>query len=190
MLVSILLTAGPCPAGSWGSVSSGLDMSILDWEHGSQVSWGFRSTFGLRLVDHLYLNATATIPAPTLVIIGNQLCWGGGVSYIPLYPDEGFALKTSLGVSRCCMWPEHVIVILADGETAEPPPVHSFDWADGLRLEGLVSLGYKWEDLALWLDLGVDRRDMEVERTVLGESTRGDFDFTGAHVGLSIEVFL
>lgn len=186
----LLLGMWSCAAAGWGALSSGLDMSFLDWEHGSQVSWGFKTSFGIRLVDHLYINASATIPAPTLIIIGNQLCWGGGVSYIPVDPEVGFALKTSLGVSRCHMWPEHIIVILADGDTAEPPPVHAFDGAEGLRLDGLVSLGYKWEDLALWLDLGVDRRDMEVERTVQGEKVRGDFTFTGVHAGISLEVFL
>jgi hypothetical protein len=186
----ILLISGPASAGDLFRLSSGLDMSYLDWEHGHQLSWGFQTAFGIRLADDLYLSAKATIPAPTFVIIGNQVCVGGEISYLPLSPDEGFALRTSIGISRCWMWPEHFIVILADGETTEPPPSYDFENADGVRFESLLSVGHKWRDLAIWLDLGLDHRVLEVERLVNNHKVDGDFDFTGVHTGFSLELYL
>ncbi|MBD3278562.1 MAG: hypothetical protein GF388_09695 [Candidatus Aegiribacteria sp.] len=187
--VVLALAASVCYGGSWGMLSSGLDMSHLGWELGDQLSWGFQTLFGVEVFDDLYLCAKATIPAPTFVIIGNQICAGGSVTHLPLNNGTGFALQTSLGVSRCWMWPEHVIVILADGETNEPPPEYDFDSAVGMRYEVLVSPGYRWGDIALRLDLGLDHRSMEVERFIQNRRVTGDYTFTGLHTGLSLDVY-
>ena len=187
--VALVLTASACYAGSWGMLSSGLDMSHLGWEHGDQLSWGIQTTFGVRVFDDVYLCAEAAIPIPTLVVFGNQICAGGSVAYLPLNPNTGFALKTSLGVSRCWMWPQQVIVILADGETNESPPEYDFDSAVGMRNQFLISSGYRWSDIAVWLDLGLDHRNMEVERLVQNRRVTGDYTFTGVHTGISLDVY-
>lgn len=187
--IILISAAGSLSAGYWGGTSAGLDMSYLDWEHGGHLSWSFLSAFGPRLFDDVYLRAKVSIPAPLPVIIGNQISLGGEISYLPLNPEAGPAVETSLGVSWCYMWPEHVIVILADGDTSEPPPQHSFDGAGGLRLEALSSFGYRFDDVAFWLDLGIDHRIMDVERTVGGEKIRGDYTFTGLRIGISVDIY-
>ena len=191
--ILILILTGfacTCPAGYWGRLSSGLDMSYLDWEHGDHVSWSFLMAFGVRVYDDIYVTAKLSMPLPLFVVIGNQINTGLEVSYLPINPQRGMVLKTALGGYLSVMWPEHIIVVLMDGQTSEPAPQHSFDSANGLKLEALVSLGYRWDEVALWLDLGLDHRIMDVRRTVNGREYEGDYDFTGARMGISVECYL
>jgi hypothetical protein len=188
--VTVFLILAALCHGSWGRLSSGLDMSYLDWEHGRNLQWGLKYSFGLELFDDVYLSARATIPVPSLIIIGNQVSYGIETTWLPVHSREGFALGASVSALRSHMWPEQVIVILADGETSEPPPVYSYESANGFGLQVLISPGYTWEDLALWLDLGIDHRAMDVERLVEGRRTDGDYDFTGPRFGISLDVFL
>lgn len=171
-------------------LSSGVDMSYLDWEHGRNLQWGLLYSAGLEVHDDLFLSARATIPIPTFIIIGNQVSYGIETTWLPVHPREGFALGASVSALRLHMWPEQVIVILADGETTEPPPVYSYESASGYGLQVLLSPGYSWEDLMLWLDLGLDHRSMDVERLVEGRRTEGDFTFTGLRFGISLDVLL
>ncbi len=186
----MLLTLAVLCNANWGRLSSGLDMSCLDWEHGSNLQWGLQYSFGLQVIDDFFLSARATIPVPSLVIIGNQVSYGIETAWLPVRPREGFALMGSVSALRFHMWPEQVIVILADGDTSEPPPEYSYESASGFGLQFLISPGYIWDDLALWLDLGIDCRNMDVERTVQEEKTRGDFTFTGPRFGFSLDLFL
>ncbi len=180
ILVSAITVAKP-----WSSASSGLDMSYLRWEHGGDWVWGFQSAFGPRIIDNLYFRAKVTIPVPFFVIIGNQINVGGEFSYLLRNSQDGFAVETSLGAAWCLMWPENIIVILADGESTTPPREYAYDGGNGIRLEALVSLGYKFGMGILWLDLGVDHRIMDVTRTVEGEKEDGVYRFTGPHFGIS-----
>lgn len=188
-LIILLAVAAVCN-GSWGRLSYGLDMSCLDWEHGRNLQWGFRYSIGLEVSDDLFLGARATIPVPSLVIIGNQVSYGFETAWLPVHPLEGFAVEVSASALRFHMWPEHVIVILADGDTPEPPPEYPYEIAEGFGLQVLLSPGYSWKNIALWLDLGIDHRVMEVERMVQGRRTIGDHDFTGPCFGLCLDVFL
>ena len=183
MIFSVAVIAKP-----WCSISSGLDMSYLYWEHGRDCSWGFQTAFGPRLFGDLYFRAKVTIPVPFFVIIGNQINIGGEFSYLPVKPEQGFAVETSLGAAWCLMWPEDLIVILADGEGTDPPEEDAYDGANGIRLEALVSLGYKFGRCGFWLDLGVDHRIMEVTRNVNGVKEEGNYPFTGPHIGFSCDV--
>jgi len=184
IILSIAAVAEP-----WGSASAGLDMSYLNWEHGGNLEWGFQSAFGPRLIDDLYFRIKVTLPIPGFVIIGNQVNIGGEFSYLLRNPRQGFAVESSLGAAWCLMWPEDIIVVLADGETNEPPEQHSFDGANGLRLEALVSLGYKFREGAVWFDLGLDHRIMDVTRTVGNDKEDGKYTFTGPHLGLSCDFY-
>ncbi|OPL19590.1 MAG: hypothetical protein AVO35_09745 [Candidatus Aegiribacteria sp. MLS_C] len=188
-LIILLAAAAACNGGR-GSLSSGLDMSCLDWEHGRSLQWGFKYCIGLEVFDDLFLGARATIPVPSLVIIGNQVSYGVETAWLPVHPMEGFAVRVSASALRFHMWPEHVIVILVDGDTPEPPPEYPYETAEGFGLQVLLSPGYAWKNLALWLDLGIDHRVMEVERMVEGRMTGGDHDFTGPCFGLGFGLFL
>jgi hypothetical protein len=187
--VILFFVASIAAAEPWSSASSGFDMSYLDWEHGGHWAWGFQTAFGPRIVDNLYFRAKVTIPIPFFIIIGNQVNIGGELSCVIRNPRYGFAVESSLGAAWCLMWPENIIVILADGDTAEPPPQHSFDEASGLRLEALVSMGYKFGEGAVWLDLGLDHRIMNVTRTPGTEREEGSYTFTGPHLGVSADIY-
>jgi len=187
--VFLFLGIATTAAKPWCSGSSGLDMSYLDWEHGGHWAWGFQTAFGPRIVDNLYFRAKVTIPIPFFIIIGNQVNIGGEFSWLLLAPRQGFALESSLGAAWCLMWPENIIVILADGETTEPPDQHSFDGANGIRLDALLSMGYKYDVGAVWLDLGFDQRIMNVTRTVENEREEGRYTFTGPHLGISADIY-
>ena len=86
------------------------------------------------------------------------------------------------------MWPENFIVI-ADGESTAPPREYAYDGGNGIRFEGLISLGYKFSRGALWLDLEADHRIMDITRTVNGEKEDGVYKFTGFHLGISGDVY-
>lgn len=184
----LCLNSAPVTGTPWGSASFGLDMSYLEWEHGSGLSWGFQAAFGPRLFGDVYLRARVTMPIPGFVVIGNQVAVGGELVCPVVGPDEGFAIETSLGASWCLQWPEHVIVVLADGEQSEPPEPQDYDSADGLRLDGLASIGWRYDALAIWLDMGLDWRRMDVLRFVDGEREEAEYDFLGPHLGLSADI--
>ncbi len=190
-LCAVLATCSA--AAPWLSLSGGMDTAFLAWEHGDLYSWGFQGAVGPRLIDDLYLRAKATIPLPVFigVIAGNQVCAGGELTYLPTNPDERFALKTSVGASWCLMWPQHVIVILADGDTGgEPQPEHDFDSGTGLRLDAAVSIGYRFDSAAVWLDLGIDHRIIDIMRFEDGIREDAQYRFTGPRMGLSCELYI
>ncbi len=185
----LMIASAATVAKPWSSASGGLDMSYLYWEHGGDCVWGFQSAFGPRIIDDLYFRVKITIPAPIFIIIGNQINIGGEFSYLLRNPQEGFAVETSLGAAWSLMWPENIIVILADGESTTPPREYAYDGGNGIRLEALVSTGYKFSMGALWLDLGVDHRIMDITRTVDGEKEDGTYTFTGPHLGISADFY-
>lgn len=189
VLILLFLSVSDVRSKPWCSVSSGLDMSYLYWEHGGDCVWGFQTAFGPRLFGDLYFRAKVTIPIPFFVIIGNQINIGGEFSYLLRNPQQGFTVETSIGGAWSLMWPEDLIVILADGESTDPPREEAYDGANGIRLEALTSLGYKFGRCGFWLDLGADHRIMEVTRTVSGASEEGNYTFTGPHIGLTCDVY-
>jgi hypothetical protein len=77
----------------------------------------------------------------------------------------------------------------ADGEGTDTPEEDAYDGANGIRLEALASLGYKFSRCGFWLDLGVDHRIMDVTRTVGGKKEEGNYTFTGPHIGLTCDVY-
>lgn len=189
VFVLLFLSASDVRSKPWCSVSSGLDMSYLYWEHGGDCVWGLQTAFGPRLFGDLYFRAKVTIPIPFFIIIGNQINLGGEFSYLPRNPEQGFAVETSLGAAWSLMWPEDLIVILADGESTDPHGEYAYDGANGIRLEALASLGYKFGRGAFWLDLGIDHRVMDVTRTVGGVKEEGNYKFTGPHMGFTCDVY-
>jgi len=164
-------------------------MSHLVWEHGSGWAWGFRAAFGPRLFGDVCLRARVTLPVPGFVIIGNQLALGGELVLPLVAPADGFSLESSLGASWNLHWPEDVIVILADGDQPGPVAPEAFDSAEGLRLDGLVRVGWRFQEmLSVWIDLGADWRRMDVLRFVDGEREEAEYDFLGPHLGVSTDL--
>ena len=175
----------PVMAIPW-NISFGLDMSHLTWEHGAGWAWGFQGAFGLEVLPDVYLRAKITIPTPFFVVIGNQVCLGGEISWEAL-GAEGLSLETSLGAAWSLHWPQHVVVILADGPGPGEPT--AFDHAAGIRYEALVSPGFRFGDGAVWLDLGYDLRRMNVLWFDENERLEGIRIFSGPHIGFSADYY-
>lgn len=192
MLIPVFLAVSISTGDSgrpWGVASIGGDVNYLNWEYGSSWAWGFQGTFGFRLIEDLYLTAKVTLPIPGYLLIGNQVSLGGEFSYLILNPDQGFALKTALGSSWNLHWPEDIIVLLADGPgTGEEEP-EDFEEASGLRGWATIGPGIRFNLLAMWLDLGLDFRRMEVQRFVEGQEQTGDFNFIGPHLELHFDIY-
>jgi len=186
LLVTMLLAAAPA-LGEWGSISFGLDMSHLVWERGGGWAWGFQSAFGVKLTDELTVRAKATIPFPFFVVVGNQVSLGGELAWEAIQGD-GWSVETSIGAAWSLHWPEHVVVILADGPGGVAEP-ELFDHASGLRCDILISPGFRFDEGAVRLNLGYDLRRMNVlwfEDAVRLEGIR---TFQGPHIGLSADMF-
>ncbi|MCD4708436.1 MAG: hypothetical protein K8S62_11960 [Candidatus Sabulitectum sp.] len=187
-IVTAFLLIAVCSAHStpWASGSTGLDMSYLYWEHGEDCVWGYQVAFGPRIIDNLYFRAKVTIPLPTPIfaILGNQVNAGGEFSWLMKNPEQGFAVKSSIGAAWCLQWPENIIVPHTSSSNK-----HAYDGADGIRMEALVNLGYKTGRGAIWLDLGIDHRIMDVTRTVEGRENEESFTFTGPHLGISGDLY-
>lgn len=188
-ILTVFLLVAICPAHStpWASGSTGLDMSYLYWEHGGDCVWGYQVAFGPRIVDNIYFRAKVTMPllTPIFAILGNQVNIGGEFSWLMKNPDLGFAVKSSLGASWCLQWPEDITV----PHSSSSPGEHAYKGADGIRMEALINLGYKAGRGAVWLDLGIDHRIMDVTRTVNGMEEEDSFTFTGPHLGISGDIY-
>ena len=122
---------------------------------------------------------------PIFAILGNQVNVGGEFSWLTKNPEQGFAVKSSLGAAWCLQWPENIIV----PQTSSSPGEHAYDGADGIRMEALLNLGYKSNRGAIWLDLGIGHRIMDVTRTVNGIEEKESFSFTGPHIGISGDLY-
>jgi hypothetical protein len=190
-ILSILLvsTSAGDSRKPWGVASMGVDVNNLTWDHGTTWAWGFQGTFGLRLVEDLYLTAKVTLPIPGYILIGNQVSLGGELSYLFLNPDQGFAVKTAFGASWNQHWPEDIIVILADGPATGDEKVEDFDKANGLRYWATAGLGIKFSPVTLWLDIGPDFRRMDVRRFLDNEIQTDNFDFIGPHFELHTDIY-
>lgn len=186
--VCILLLAGMARAFPTMSISFGEELSALRWRNGNETSWGFNVSIGPAIANDLFLKGKVSYPLPTLVIVGNQFSAGGEIVWLPRVSRYGLSLKTSLGASWCSMWPEDIIVILADGETNEPPDPDPYEDASGMRYEAAAGFGYTFDIVTLWLNLGIDHRRMKVVIFENGEFTEEDLRFTGPYFGLTTEV--
>ncbi len=185
----VLIVSCSAIALPWGSVSSGFEISPLAWEQGTHTPWSFYLAVGPRVFNDVFIRAKLSYPIPSMIIIGNQFCVGGEVEWLTRNPQTGFAVKTSAGASWCATWPENIIVILADGDTVEPPEPKPFDNASGTRYLALAGLGWRFEIGAIWLDLGLDHRRLSVSRFINNTKVIEDFSFTGPHFGISTELF-
>ena len=170
------------------SISFGEELSALNWRNGSHASWGFNVSLGPEISRNLFLKGKISYPLPTLIVVGNQFSAGGELVWIPVASGHALSLKASLAASWCAMWPEHIIVILADGDTNEPPAPDPFEDASGIRYEALAGLGCTFDMITLWLNLGVDHRRMKVSIFENGEFTEENLRFTGPCFGLSTEI--
>jgi hypothetical protein len=179
----------PSAAAPWASVSLGAEVNRLYWEQGIHHPWSLRFAMGPRLYRGLYLRAKICMPIPFFVMVGNQLAPGGELVYHH-GDDSGLSFRSSLGASWNLTWPEDVIVIMYDGETAEPKEPELFEHGSGVRLQAGIGAGWRFKDHALWLDLGLDHRKLDVLRFDGSERLEERQNFTGFTVGLATDFYL
>ena len=186
--ISILLLVGMAQAFPTMSISFGEELSALSWKNCNEISWGFNVSMGPAIAHNLFLKGKLSYPLPGFIIVGNQFSAGGELVWLPRVSPGGLSFKTSLGASWCSMWPEDIIVILADGDTVDPPDPDPYEDASGMRYEAAAGLGCTFDNVTLWLNLGIDHRRMKVNIFQSGEFTEEYLRFTGPFFGLTTEV--
>ena len=185
----ILLLASSSGAFPPSRFSTGLDMTSLHWQDEDDVFWSFNFAWGPMIRRNVYLRARVSIPVPGFIIIGNQFKAGGELLWDVVQTNDGFGLSLSAGVHWCAMWPENIIVILADGDTGgEPVKQEAFEDASGTGFELLASPCLLMGPVRIVLDLGVEHRIVTVNEFTENGIRGFDRTFTGPHAGFSMSV--